>query len=100
MRKISSASTKIKAPASADLAPVGPATAGVVRRLSAMVYDSLLMFGVLFTATLPTLLFKPKQLAAINNEQVVHELPTLAEGWPFQVYLLLVYCGFFLLVLA
>lgn len=69
--------------------------AGVIRRLSAMVYDSLLVFGVLFTATLPTLFLDPGNQQAINNEQVVNELPPLVGGWLFQLYLLLVYIGFF-----
>jgi uncharacterized RDD family membrane protein YckC len=70
-------------------------TAGVIRRLAAMVYDSLLVFGVLFTATLPTVFLQPAQDAAIANEQVVNELPNLVDGWPFQLYLLAVYGGFF-----
>lgn len=72
--------------------PLPPA--GVIRRLSAMVYDSLLVFGVLFTATLPAVLLQPAQ-QTVNNEQVVNELPGLVEGWPFQLYLLAVYVGFF-----
>ncbi len=70
-------------------------SAGVIKRLAAMVYDSLLIFGLLFTATIPTLLFQPDQQLDKNNEQVVHELPTLVDGWPFQIYLLLVYISFF-----
>ena len=73
-----------------DLLPV----AGVVRRLAAMVYDGLLVFGVLFTATLPTLFLTPGEQRLVNGE-VVHELPTLVDGWPFQVYLLAVYISFF-----
>ena len=68
--------------------------AGVIRRLAAMVYDSLLVFGILFAATLPAVLLQPAQ-QNISNEDVVHELPPLAEGWPFQLYLLLVYISFF-----
>ncbi|MFA7552973.1 MAG: RDD family protein [Spongiibacteraceae bacterium] len=88
------------ATSNATLSDATPTPAGVMRRLAAMVYDALLLFGVLFTATLPTLLLAPKQLAttqqtAISNEQVVHELPTLAGGWLFQIYLLLVFCSFF-----
>ncbi|ARN75379.1 RDD family protein [Oceanicoccus sagamiensis] len=70
-------------------------TAGVIKRLAAMVYDSLLIFGLLFTATIPTLFFQSDQALDKNNEQVVHELPTLVDGWPFQLYLLLVYISFF-----
>ena len=71
------------------------ATAGVIRRLSAMTYDALLVFGVLFTATLPTLLLDANQQSTRANEQVVHDLPTLVDGWPFQVYLLTIYISFF-----
>lgn len=73
--------------------------AGVIKRLAAMVYDSLLVFGVLFTATfivtIPSLFLEPENQVTINNEQVVNELPKLADGWPFQVYLIVVYAGFF-----
>ena len=68
--------------------------AGVMRRLAAMTYDSMLMFGVLFTATLPTLLLG-RSSPSIENEQVVHELHPVVSGWPFQLYLLLVYIAFF-----
>ena len=70
-------------------------SAGVIKRLAAMTYDSLLIFGLLFTATIPTLFFQTGQKLDKANEQVVHELPTLVEGWPFQSYLLLVYISFF-----
>ncbi|MEE8059307.1 MAG: RDD family protein [Pseudomonadales bacterium] len=69
--------------------------AGLMRRLSAMMYDSLLVFAVLFTATLPTLLLNNNPKQSIENKQIVHELYPLAEGWLFQVYLLLVFIGFF-----
>lgn len=74
--------------------------AGVVPRIAAMIYDSLLVFAVLFTATLPTLLFDtPTTVAAreqtITNGDVVHDLHPLITGWPFQLYLLVVFLGFF-----
>ncbi len=69
--------------------------AGVIKRLAAMTYDSLLIFGLLFTATIPALFFQAEQSLDKSNEQVVHELPTLVDGWPFQMYLLLVYISFF-----
>lgn len=71
-------------------------TAGILRRLTAMIYDSMLVFAVLFAATLPAVLMQP-QIDNKNNEQVVHELPTLVEGWPFQLYLLVIYLAFFCL---
>jgi len=70
-------------------------SAGVIKRFAAMVYDSLLIFGLLFAATIPTLFLQTDQKLDKSNEQVVHELPTLVDGWPFQLYLLLVYVGFF-----
>ena len=70
-------------------------SAGVIKRLAAMVYDSLLVFSLLFAATIPTLFFQTEQKLDKSNEQVVHELPTLIDGWPFQLYLLLVYVSFF-----
>ena len=70
-------------------------SAGVVKRLAAMVYDSLLIFGLLFAATIPTLFLQSEQKLDKTNEQVIHDLPVLVDGWPFQLYLLLVYLGFF-----
>lgn len=70
-------------------------TAGVVRRLTAMIYDGLLVFAVLFAATLPTLFLSRNHERSIDNEQVVHDLHPLISGWPFQVYLLSIYIGFF-----
>jgi uncharacterized RDD family membrane protein YckC len=70
-------------------------TAGLIRRLAAMVYDSLLVFGVLFTATIPAVFFRSEKIAPIANEQIVTDLPSVAGGLPFQLYLLAVYVAFF-----
>lgn len=70
-------------------------TAGLPRRLAAMVYDSLLVFGVLFTATIPAVFFGSNEQPAIVNEQVVTDLPSVASGLPFQLYLSAVYIAFF-----
>ncbi|WP_101756952.1 RDD family protein [Oceanicoccus sp. KOV_DT_Chl] len=70
-------------------------TAGVIRRLIAMIYDALLVFAVLFAATIPTVFLPSNPQQTINNEDVVHELPTLVDGWPFQIYILVIYCSFF-----
>lgn len=67
--------------------------AGVIRRLAAMVYDSLLVFGVLFTATIPAL-FLHQQRQVTNNE-VIHELSPLVDGLLFQLYLVAVVVVFF-----
>ena len=54
-------------------APVRPrATAaaarpGLIRRLAALVYDSLLLFAVLFAATAPALIFTDGQAVSPNN---------------------------------
>lgn len=58
-----------------------------------MVYDSLLVFAVLFTATLPLLLIQ--QSHTVGNNEVMHELTPAAEGWWFQLYLVLVFVSFY-----
>ena len=60
-----------------------------------MIYDSLLVFGVLFSATIPAVFLQNSPEQAINNEQVVNEVPILADGPLFQLYLLSVYMAFF-----
>lgn len=73
-----------------------PHTAGVIRRIAAMFYDAMLLFGVLFTATiLASAVFSSIKPQAIENEQVVHEFQPLLSGWPFQLYLLLILITFF-----
>lgn len=69
--------------------------AGVVRRLAAIVYDGLLVFAVLFAATIPTIFIGNDDSRAIQNEDVVNDLNPLADGWAFQLYLLTVFVGFF-----
>lgn len=67
--------------------------AGVIRRLAAMVYDSLLVFGVLFTATIPTVFFH--QQKPVTNNEVIHELAPAISGVLFQLYLVAVVVVFF-----
>lgn len=69
--------------------------AGVVRRLSAMIYDSLLVFAVLFTATIPTIFIGNNAAQTVSNDVVIKDLNPLIEGWAFQLYLLMVFIGFF-----
>lgn len=70
--------------------------ASPVKRLAAMTYDSFLLFGVLFAATLiPSLIFDTATPATIENGDVVNELSPLLSGWIFQVYLLLISILFF-----
>ena len=76
-----------------------PATVGPIKRLAAMVYDSMLLFGLLFTATLiPSLLLESGPQQTMENGDVVHELSPLLTGPLFQLYLLAVlalfFCGF------
>lgn len=70
-------------------------TAGIMRRIMAMVYDALLVFAVLFSATLPAVFLSNNQQQTINNGDVTYQLPTLANGWLFQLYLLVIFCSFF-----
>ena len=74
-------------------------TVGPIKRLAAMVYDSMLLFGVLFTATLiPSLILESGPGQSMENGDVVHELSPLLTGPAFQLYLLAVlalfFCGF------
>lgn len=81
-------------PADTPLAdtPATPVNAGVLRRLTAMVYDGLLLFAVLFIATLiPALIISPEHLEnAPHTNAVVHELNRPLDGWLFRLYLLAV----------
>ncbi len=69
-----------------DLAPARPP--GLLRRLSALLYDVILLFGMLLLAA--TLLIVPA--SALSGHEI------WIEGWPrhlFQLYLILVGYGFF-----
>ena len=69
--------------------------AGVLKRLAAMFYDLLLLFGVLFTATLiPALLFSEPTHQNASGD-TVYEVPTAMTGPLFQVYLICVIAIFF-----
>ena len=70
-------------------------TAPVIKRLAAMIYDSLLVFGVLFAATLPLLILSAGNTPSIDTGEVIHELDPAAEGHLFQLYLLAVFIGFY-----
>jgi uncharacterized RDD family membrane protein YckC len=71
--------------------------AGVIIRLVAMVYDGLLVFAVLFAATIPVLILEGNHQRTIENEQVVNNLEPLIgiSGWPFQIYVFVIYMSFF-----
>lgn len=66
--------------------------AGLWRRLAAMVYDGMLLFAVLFVATLiPALILSPEHLqSAPDTNAVVHELNSPLAGWGYRFYLLAV----------
>lgn len=67
--------------------------AGVIRRIAAMIYDALLVFGVLFTATIPAIVIGQQRM--VDNNEVLYELSPAVGGWIFQLYLLLIFVGFF-----
>lgn len=69
--------------------------AGVPRRLAAMVYDGLLVFAVLIAATIPAIFIGNNDSQTIHNGDVINDLNPLIGGWPFQLYLLMVFVGFF-----
>ncbi len=70
--------------------------AGVARRLAAIVYDSFLVFGLLFVAVLiPSVLIGNHQPVSVDNEQVIHQLQPMLSGIGLQLYLLTVGSAFF-----
>lgn len=73
------------------------ASAGIGRRLAAMVYDGFLVFALLFVASLiPALLLNMDQLGASpETNTVVHELNSPLQGWLYRIYLLTVTAAFF-----
>lgn len=77
-------------------APTAHQPATVIRCFAAMLYDTMLLFGVLFAATLiPSLILGYGPVADVANEQVVHELHPMMSGAVFQLYLLAVWAIFF-----
>lgn len=77
----------------ANSANISTAYADPIRRLMALMYDSLLLLGVLFLATLlPAIitgLLKPMQ------GEKIHDLPPLFQGAGFSVYLIVITLLFF-----
>ena len=74
---------------------VPPSHASVIKRFAAMFYDGLLLFGILFTATLiPSLILSPTQQENSNGD-IVYELHPLMSGIIFQLYLLSIVIIFF-----
>ena len=78
-----------------------PVPAGLFRRLAAMFYDSMLLFGVLFVATgvfqavNGFVTGQPSSLPPLEAEQVVHHVEPASGGIIYQLYLLLtIYCFF------
>jgi uncharacterized RDD family membrane protein YckC len=77
-------------------------TASLGKRLAAMGYDCLVLFGVLFLAGSlyrgTALLFVPATGdPSVNTGDVIHQLQPAASGPFYQIYLLLVIYGFFAL---
>lgn len=71
-----------------------PPGAGVWRRLAALVYDSFLLFALLFAATL-VYSYASHTLQSAPADEVVRDLPVAARGWGYQLYLLAVIGGFY-----
>lgn len=80
-----------------DVVPLRP---GVLRRLAAQGYDGFLLFALLYLATGiyqgVASAWRSQSSDPIINEQVVNELPIVASGPLFQLYLLSVIVLFFL----
>jgi uncharacterized RDD family membrane protein YckC len=80
----------------------GPAPAGLGRRLAAMAYDGLVLFGVLFIAAavyqlVARLLGFAQPGATVQTGEVIHAIEPAAVGVWFQLYLCLVIYAFFAL---
>jgi uncharacterized RDD family membrane protein YckC len=74
-------------------APLTTPFAGPLRQLMAVMYDSFLLLGVLFVATLiPALL---QNLLKPMQGETIHDLPPLFEGWQFTLYLVFITLLFF-----
>lgn len=72
-------------------------TAGVVPRLAAMLYDSLLLFALLCLATLLAVLLTGRLDTSIPeaSSQVMYQADPLLAGPGFQLYLVAVVMGFY-----
>lgn len=73
--------------------------AGVIPRLVAMIYDSLLLFALLCLATLLAVVVTGQIDTSIPeaSSKVMHQADPLLGGWGFQLYLLAVAIGFYCL---
>jgi uncharacterized RDD family membrane protein YckC len=75
--------------------PADAPSAGVWRRLAALVYDSFLLFGLL---VVPLFVFNAAMHAGATpygTEGVTHELPPVAPKWLIQLYWVLVITLFY-----
>ncbi len=71
----------------------------LIKRLAAMGYDSLLVFGLLFIATVVFMLIE-QQLTSIELQQVetgqtITDFDQVASGWLYTVYLFVITGSFF-----
>jgi uncharacterized RDD family membrane protein YckC len=76
--------------------------AGLGKRLAAMAYDCLVLFGVLFLAgslyrAIALLLMPATGDATVSTGDVIHQIQPAASGPIYQLYLVLVVYGFFAL---
>ncbi len=85
-------------------ATLSPITAGLPRRLLAMLYDGILLLALLFCvagAYFTVLMAIEANASAVGNfsaantGDVLHELQVVEPGWLFYPLMLFVYCGFY-----
>ena len=77
-----------------------PVSAGLLRRIAAMGYDSLLVFSLLFGATalygwLARLINPGPSSVTITNDSVVKQIEPVASGPLFNLYLVVIIIAFF-----
>jgi uncharacterized RDD family membrane protein YckC len=70
-------------------------TAGVIRRLAALVYDAFLLFGLLVVPLLILTAATQGGASSAATESVTHELPGIAPKAVLQMYWLVVVVGFY-----
>ena len=70
-------------------------SAGVWRRLAALVYDSFLLFGLLVVPLFVLQALLHTSDTRFGTEGVAHELPALAPKWVIQLYWLTVIATFY-----
>lgn len=72
-----------------------PPTAGPLRRLAALVYDSFLLFGILVVPLFILTAALSHEPAIRQNDSVTHELPSIAPQPVMLLYMIAVVVGFY-----